>query len=188
MTESGRLRSDRVQDHIDRYRSSDGREGHLWQGVPTLLLTTTGRQSGEKFTTPLIYGRSGDSFLVVASRGGAALHPHWYLNLRANPSVEIQVAADRYSVVGRTASPDEKAVLWPVMTAIWPRYEEYQQNTERDIPLVILERKELPTSGSVPNQAVKSKGNGLLDFRFRGNDGRGYAFTLTLSLRERELL
>jgi deazaflavin-dependent oxidoreductase (nitroreductase family) len=140
MTIPGRQRPEWVQDHIERYRASDGEDGHIWRGVPTLLLTTTGRQSGEQITTPLIYGRSGSLYLLVASRGGAALHPHWYLNLRANPVVELQVAADKFTATARTATPEEKGDLWPVMTAIWPKYEEYQRSTERDIPLVILER------------------------------------------------
>ena len=141
MITSGGMRPEWVQDHIDRYRASDGEDGHIWRGVPTLLLTTTGRQSGEHITTPLIYGRSGDSYLVVASRGGSEIHPHWYLNLRANPGVELQVAADRFNATARTATPEEKASLWPIMTAIWPRYDEYQQRTGRDIPLVVLERQ-----------------------------------------------
>ena len=141
MTTTGNQRPEWVQDHIDRYRASGGEDGHIWRGVPTLLLTTTGRQSGDKITTPLIYGRSGDRYLLVASRGGAVIHPHWYLNLRANPAVELQVAADRFPATGRTATPEEKAELWHTMTAIWPRYDEYQQNTDRDIPLVILERR-----------------------------------------------
>ncbi len=141
MTASDATRPEWVQDHIDRYRASDGEDGHIWRGVPTLLLTTTGRQSGERITTPLIYGRSGDSYLIVASRGGAATHPHWYLNLRANSTVELQVAADRFTATARTATPEEKAGLWPIMTSIWPRYGEYQQRTERDIPLVVLERQ-----------------------------------------------
>ena len=141
MSTSGGPRPEWVQDHIDRYRASDGEDGHIWRGVPTLLLTTTGRQSGEQVTTPLIYGRSGDGFLVVASRGGSEVHPHWYLNLRANPVAGLQVAADRFTATARTATPEEKASLWSTMTAIWPRYEEYQQRTERDIPLVVLERQ-----------------------------------------------
>ena len=140
MTTSGGARPEWVQDHIDRYRTSSGEDGHVWQGAPTLLLTTTGRQSGGRFTTPLIYGRIGDSYLVVASRGGSEVHPHWYLNLRANPAVEVQVAADRFTARARTATAEEKHRLWPLMTAIWPRYDEYQQQTQRDIPLVVLER------------------------------------------------
>ena len=77
----------------------------------------------------------------MASRGGSEIHPHWYLNLRANPVVDLQVAADRFTATARTATQQEKASLWPIMTGIWPRYDEYQQSTGRDIPLVILERQ-----------------------------------------------
>ena len=131
-----------MQDHIDRYRASNGEDRHIWRGVPTLLLTTTGRQSGEQITTPLVYGQSGGTFLLVASRGGSEIHPHWYLNLRANPVVELQVAADRFKATARTATAEEKTELWPVMTSIWPRYDEYQQSTQRDIPLVILNQSQ----------------------------------------------
>ena len=130
-----------VQEHIQRYTESGGADGHIWREVTTLLLTTTGRHSGNPDTTPLIYGRSGGAWLLIASRGGAPTHPQWYLNLRANPAVEIQVAAERFAVNARTANAAEKAELWPLMTAIWPAYDEYQAKTDRDIPLVILEQR-----------------------------------------------
>ena len=132
--------ADWVQDHVRRYLQSNGEDGHTWNGVPTLLLTTTGRRSGRSITTPFIYGRDGDRYLIVASRGGAANHPNWYLNLSDRPDVEIQVLADRFPALARTATPDEKPALWAVMTAIWPAYDEYQSGTTRMIPLVILER------------------------------------------------
>jgi deazaflavin-dependent oxidoreductase (nitroreductase family) len=108
--------------------------------VPTLLLTTTGQRSGRPHQIPLIYGRDGDRYLVVASRGGADQHPQWYRNLRAHPDVEVQVAAERFRARARTATPAEKPALWQVMTAIWPDYDAYQARTTRDIPVVILER------------------------------------------------
>lgn len=141
MTASSARQPEWVKDHIDRYRASGGADGHIWNGVPTLLLTVTGRESGEEFTTPLIYGQSKGRYLIVASRGGSMVHPQWYRNLRANPAVSLQVGAERFSALARTATPEEKAELWPIMTAIWPKYDEYQQATERDIPLVVLERQ-----------------------------------------------
>jgi deazaflavin-dependent oxidoreductase (nitroreductase family) len=129
------------QEHTRRYQASDGADGHIWEGVTTLLLTTTGRNSGQQFTTPLIYGKSGDDYLIVASRGGAPRHPHWYLNLRANPTVGLQVAADKFTATARTAAPEEKSALWEIMTAIWPQYDEYQTRTTRGIPVVVLERQ-----------------------------------------------
>ncbi len=146
MTTSGNQHPQRVQDHLERYLATGGRDGHIWNGVPTLLLTTTGMQSGEPFTTPLVYGRKGGDYMVVASRGGAVRHPAWYRNLRANPTVEVQVAAGRFTATARTASPEERARLWPVMTAIWPRYDEYQEISIREIPLVILEPKQETTT------------------------------------------
>ena len=127
------------QEHIDRYLATDGREGHDWEGTHTLILTTTGRRSHQPRQTPLIYGRHGDDYLVVASKGGAPEHPAWYLNLDADPDVEIQVRGDRMRVRARTATSDEKAELWPIMTSEWPDYDRYQEQTDRDIPLVVLE-------------------------------------------------
>ena len=129
-----------VEDHIRRYQESDGEDGHIWNGVPTLLLTTTGRRSGRFFTTPLIYGRHGDNYVVVASKGGAPRHPDWYMNLSENPEVGVQVAADRFTARARTADSDEKPGVWATMAEIWPPYDEYQTRTSRVIPVVILER------------------------------------------------
>ena len=128
------------QAHARRYIETGGRDGHIWEGVTTLLLTTTGRRSGQSRTTPLIYGRAGDRYLVVASRGGAPTHPGWYENLVAQPVVQVQVMADRFSARARPATAAEKPTLWKTMTAIWPPYDEYQKRTAREIPLVILER------------------------------------------------
>jgi deazaflavin-dependent oxidoreductase (nitroreductase family) len=128
------------QEHARRYIESGGKDGHIWEGVPTLLLTTTGRRSGQPRTTPLIYGRDGDRYLVVASRGGAPQHPAWYENLAARPDVVVQVMGDRFAARARTASRAEKPARWKIMTAIWPAYEEYQARTTREIPLVIIER------------------------------------------------
>jgi deazaflavin-dependent oxidoreductase (nitroreductase family) len=127
------------QEHVDRYVATDGEEGHEWRGTQALLLTTKGRRSGEPRTHPLIYGRHGDDYLIVASRGGAPKHPQWYLNLDADPEVEIPVKGDKIPVYARTASPEEKAELWPIMTKEWPDYDEYQTKTDRDIPVVVLE-------------------------------------------------
>jgi deazaflavin-dependent oxidoreductase (nitroreductase family) len=128
-----------VAEHTKRYVETNGEEGHDWKGVPTLVLTTRGRKSGQLRRNALIYGRDGDNYLVVASRGGAPKHPLWYLNLVADPAVQLQVGADKLHARARTASAGEKARLWPKMTAIWPSYDEYQTKTDRDIPVVILE-------------------------------------------------
>ncbi len=129
------------QEHVERYRATDGAEGHDWNGTSVLLLTTTGRKSGEKRTTPLIYGRSGDDYLIVASKGGADEPPAWYLNLQANPDdVEIQVKADRFKVRHRVAEGSERERLWKLMNEVWPDYDAYQTKTDRQIPVVVLSR------------------------------------------------
>lgn len=128
------------QEHVKRYVETDGDEGHDWQGTTVLILTTTGRRSGEQRSTPLIYGTHGEDYLVVASKGGAEEHPGWYLNLEASPEVRVQVGGDRFSARARAATREEKPTLWPIMVERWPAYDEYQAKTERDIPVVVLER------------------------------------------------
>jgi len=128
------------QEHVKRYVATDGEEGHEWNGTEVLILTTTGRRSGEQRSTPLIYGRRGDDYLVVASKGGAPEDPAWYLNLSEQPEVHVQVLGDRFAAHARTATADEKPDLWEEMTSRWPAYNEYQHKTARDIPVVVLER------------------------------------------------
>jgi deazaflavin-dependent oxidoreductase (nitroreductase family) len=128
-----------VKDHIREYVESDGKKGYLWRGVTTLLLTTRGRKSGKLRRTALIFGRDGKNYLVVASKGGAPNHPLWYLNLVANPEVEIQVGAEKFTALARTAAQEEKPRLWKIMAGIFPNYDEYQAKAGREIPVVILE-------------------------------------------------
>jgi deazaflavin-dependent oxidoreductase (nitroreductase family) len=128
-------------EHAQRYIASAGEDGHIWNGVPTLLLTTTGRRSGEARLSPLIYGQDGARYLVVASRGGAPEHPQWYRNLVADPDVQVQVGADKFNARARSATPAEKPALWQKMVGIWPAYADYQTKTTREIPVVILERQ-----------------------------------------------
>ena len=128
-------------EHVNRYEETDGAEGHEWErGTKILILTTTGRRSGEERKMALIYGQHGDDYLVVASKGGADQHPSWYLNLVENPEVKVQVLADKFNARARTATAEEKPELWRTMAAEWPPYDEYQQKTEREIPVVVLER------------------------------------------------
>ena len=128
-------------EHVQRYRETDGEEGHDWQGTTVLILTTKGRRSGEQRPTPLIYQPYGDDYLVVASKGGADEPPAWFLNLEATPEVEVQVKGDRFRARARTATPDEKPDMWRVMAATWPAYDDYQRKTSREIPVVVLERQ-----------------------------------------------
>ncbi len=127
-------------EHVERYRATDGEEGHEWMGTTVLILTTTGRKSGEQRDNPLIYQEHDGNHIIVASKGGWPAHPAWYLNLEANPEVEVQVKGDRYRANARAATPEERPAMWATMTAAFPQYDEYQSNTEREIPVVVLER------------------------------------------------
>jgi deazaflavin-dependent oxidoreductase (nitroreductase family) len=126
-------------EHVRRYRETGGVEGHDWRGTQTLLLTTTGRKSGEKHTTPLFYQPYGGNYLIVASKGGAPTPPAWYLNLAEHPRVEVQVRDDVFPARARTATAEEKPDMWRTMTATWPDYDAYQRRTDREIPVVVLE-------------------------------------------------
>ena len=129
------------KEHVDRYRATDGAEGYSWlKGTTILILTTTGRRTGRAHSTPLIFREHGADYLVVASKGGSDQPPEWYLNLRANPAVQVQVKGDRFSALARTATGEEKPGMWAAMAEVWPDYDEYQRRTERDIPVVVLER------------------------------------------------
>jgi deazaflavin-dependent oxidoreductase (nitroreductase family) len=129
-------------EHVRAYQDTDGEHGHDWRnGTSTLLLTTTGHRSGEPRIAPLIYGRSGDDYLVVASDGGADDPPSWYVNLRERPDVDVQVLADRFPARARTATPEERPEMWREMTSHWPDYDRYQERTSREIPVVVLERR-----------------------------------------------
>lgn len=127
-------------EHVRVYRETNGERGYIWNGVPTLLLTTKGRQSGEPRTIAIIYTPVGDNYVIIASKGGAPAHPKWYLNILSDPNVEIQVKADRFNARARTAASPERETLWAEATKAWPNYDVYQSRTERQIPVVVLER------------------------------------------------
>jgi deazaflavin-dependent oxidoreductase (nitroreductase family) len=138
---------DWVKDHVGRYLASNGADGHMITlannpsgAVPTLLLTTTGRRSGEKFVLPLIYGTTGDGYVIVASKGGAPEHPGWYRNLVADPLVDVQVASKKLRATARTATGDERTKLWNQMVALFAPYADYQTKAAgREIPVVVLD-------------------------------------------------
>ena len=127
--------------HVRRYRETDGEVGYIWRrGSKILLLTTTGRTSGEQRTTPLIYEDAGDRLVIVASKGGSPEDPGWYRNLVKDPQVELQVKGDVFPAHARTATGDEREQLWELAARQWPDYDAYQQKTDREIPVVVLER------------------------------------------------
>ena len=135
-------------DHTHRYLESGGKDGHMYTvdvpdvgklTVPSLLLTTKGRKSGEKFLFPLFYGKTGNSYFIVASKGGAPDHPGWYKNILANPEVEVQVGTDKLKARARTASGEERAKLWKDAIVFWPPYTDYAKKTDREIPVVVLD-------------------------------------------------
>ena len=129
-------------EHVRVYRETDGEVGHVWRrGAKILLLTARGRKTGEPGTIPLIYENAGDGYVIVASNGGADEHPGWYRNLVAEPEVEVQVLGDVFPAIARTAAGDERERLWRLAAAQWPPYDEYQTRTEREIPVVVLERR-----------------------------------------------
>ena len=128
-------------EHVRRYRETGGKVGHIWRkGSTILLLTTTGRTSGEKRTAPLIYAEDGARYVIVASKGGAPEDPGWYANLAKNPEVELQVKDEVFRARAHTAHGEERARLWKKANAVWPDYDSYAQKTTREIPVVVLER------------------------------------------------
>ena len=142
---------DWIRDHLRRYLDSDGEDGHLWDAtlgggtgtVPTLILTTTGRKSGDPLPLPLIYGEVEGGYVVIASKGGAPAHPAWYLNLEAKSEVLVQVKANKFRARARTAKRDERAAIWEQMVGIYAPYADYQVRAgEREIPVVVLEPSE----------------------------------------------
>lgn len=129
------------EEHVKRYRETDGEEGHIWrEGSTVLLLTTVGRKSGRESTTPLIYGLDGDNPVIVASKGGAPEHPGWYRNLVKNPAAHVQILGETFPVRARDAEGEERERLWKMMNGIWRHYDEYAEKTDREIPVVVLER------------------------------------------------
>lgn len=129
----------RGEDHVRLYRETNGEQGYIWNGVPTLLLTMTGRKSGLKRTIPIIYTPWRGSYVIIASKGGSPTHPKWYLNLLDDPNVELQVKADTMRAVARTAPSPEREEIWTECVKAWPNYDIYQSRTERLIPVVVLD-------------------------------------------------
>ncbi|MFI5981596.1 nitroreductase family deazaflavin-dependent oxidoreductase [Streptomyces sp. NPDC051555] len=133
-------RGERELAHVRAYVATGGVDGHLWHGVPTLLLTTLGRVSGHTARTPLIYAEDEGRLIVAASAGGAPDHPDWYRNLEAEPEVRVQTGPAPFQAKARPATAAERETYWPALTALWPPFEDDQARTAREIPLAIIER------------------------------------------------
>lgn len=129
-------------EHVARYLATDGAEGYddNRHRAPTLLLTTTGRRSGQEVVSPLYFAEQDGRYIIIGSYAGSDTHPKWYLNLEANPAVTVQILGDRFPATARTANTAEKQALWPLMGDAFPFYNDYLGATDRDIPLVILDR------------------------------------------------
>ncbi len=124
--------------HVSFYRLSRGRiGGRLWN-APVLLLTTIGRKTGKKRTTPLLFLRDGERIIIVASNGGKDKEPSWWTNLRHDPHAEVQIKGEKRKIIARKAVEEERSDLWPLLTKMYPAYKDYQTRTKREIPVVIL--------------------------------------------------
>jgi proline iminopeptidase len=126
--------------HVKVYQETKGETGYIWNGAPILLLTTKGHRSGQMRTTPLIFAGDAGQPVIVASKGGAPQHPDWYLNLAAEPRVKVQIKDDVFDARARTATGAERQRLWEEALEVWPQYADYQAATDREIPVVVLER------------------------------------------------
>ncbi len=131
------------------YRRSGGKRMSQLRGMPILLLTTIGRKSGKKHATPVMYIRDGDNYVVTASNNGAEENPAWFLNLRVNPMVTVEVGGETKAMVARRASREEKLRLWPQLVEKAPFFEGYKKKTDRDIPMIILEASDVSTHATL---------------------------------------
>ena len=136
-----------IKSHIELYQR-DPEAGHMWDSsalggpgvLPTLLLTTTGAKSGAQRVLPLIYGTYNDQHVIIASKGGAPAHPAWFLNLQADPNCGVQVASDVYQAKAHVVEGEERQAIWDMMVGVYSPYTDYQAATDRQIPVVVLER------------------------------------------------
>jgi deazaflavin-dependent oxidoreductase (nitroreductase family) len=129
--------------HAALYRATGGRIGHKLPGMnaPMLLLDHVGAKSGKQRTSPLVYATDGDDLVIVASKGGYPKNPAWLHNLKANPETTVQVGRERREVRARVANAEERKRLWPKVVDVYSGYDQYQERTDREIPLVILARR-----------------------------------------------
>ena len=129
-------------EHIRKYEETDGDVGFEWggHGATILILTTTGRKSGKERKNALIFQEVPGGYAIVSSKGGSPDHPDWHYNLVANPDVKVQVKGDKFDARAHVADSEEREKIWPKMAKVWPDYNEYVKKTDRQIPIVVLER------------------------------------------------
>jgi deazaflavin-dependent oxidoreductase (nitroreductase family) len=127
------------EEHVRVYRETNGERGYIWNGVPILLFTSKGRKSGEARTIPIIFTAHNDGWIIIASRGGSPTHPKWFLNIEQDPHVKVQVKAEHYDAIARSAPSPEREELWEKACKTWPNYNIYQSRTSRQIPVVVIE-------------------------------------------------
>jgi deazaflavin-dependent oxidoreductase (nitroreductase family) len=128
----------RINTFMYKRNKGEGLGGNF-QGIPVALLTTTGRKSGEPRDSPLYFHRDGDKVIVAASKGGSDKNPMWYLNLKADPKVKVQIKDEVMHLTAREATVEERAIYWPKLVEMYPTYDDYQSWTDRVIPLVVCE-------------------------------------------------
>jgi deazaflavin-dependent oxidoreductase (nitroreductase family) len=136
--------SDRARRQVEEYEASNGEKGNTLRGRPVIVLTTVGAKTGKLRKTPLMRVEHQGTYAVVASLGGAPKHPVWYYNLEANPHVELQDRATKRAYMAREVFGEEKALWWERAVSTWPDYATYQQKTDRQIPVFVLEPMESP--------------------------------------------
>ena len=125
---------------IDEFRQTGGKVSGMFEGAPMILVTHTGAKSGKSYTTPLVYTRDDDDYVIIASKGGAPEHPQWFRNLVANPDVTIEVGSERFAGRARVTEGDERARLFRAQADLMPNFDDYAKATTREIPVVVLER------------------------------------------------
>lgn len=125
---------------VEEFRANAGVVGGPFEGAPMILVTHTGAKSGIERTTPLVYSQDGDAYVIIASKGGHPQHPAWFHNLVANPTVQVEVGAERFTATARVAEQPERDRLYAAQAALMPNFTEYQEKTDRVIPVVVLER------------------------------------------------
>jgi deazaflavin-dependent oxidoreductase (nitroreductase family) len=125
---------------IDEFRETGGKVSGIFEGAPMILVTHKGAKSGKEYTTPLVHTRDGDSYVIIASKGGAPEDPQWFRNLVANPDVTVEVGTERFPARARVAEADERARLFRAQADLMPNFDDYAKATTRQIPVVVLER------------------------------------------------